>query len=155
MYELVNNINDYPQFLNWCEGASILNQSDDQITASVQINKGGLKQTSRKFSTLNTLKPFRLIEMQLLEGPFEQLSGEWRFEPLGDDAAKVFLDLKFKFKSKLLDMSLSPIFTKIANSQLDAFVARAKKIYRLKLFEILCRYLEIKNLTNFIHSLVC
>ena len=43
MYELVNNINDYPQFLNWCEGASILNQSDNQITASVQINKGGLK----------------------------------------------------------------------------------------------------------------
>ena len=126
MYELVNNINDYPQFLNWCEGASILNQSDDQITASVQINKGGLKQT---FSTLNTLKPFRLIEMQLLDGPFEQLSGEWRFEPLGENAAKVFLNLQFKFKSKLLDMSLSPIFTKIANSQLDAFVARAKKIY--------------------------
>ena len=55
--------------------------------------------------------------------------GEWRFEPLGDNAAKVFLDLKFKFKSKLLDITLSPIFTKIANSHLDAFVARAKKIY--------------------------
>ena len=126
MYELVNNINDYPQFLNWCEGASILNQSGHQITASVQINKGGLKQT---FSTVNTLEPFQLIEMQLLDGPFEQLSGEWRFEPLGENAAKVFLDLKFKFKSKLLDMSLSTIFTKIASSQLDAFVARANKIY--------------------------
>ena len=126
MYELVNNINDYPKFLNWCEGASILNQSDHQITASVQINKGGLKQT---FSTLNTLKPFRLIEMKLLDGPFEHFSGEWRFEPLGENAAKVFLNLQFKFKSKLLDMSLSPIFTKIANSQLDAFVARANKIY--------------------------
>ncbi len=126
MYELVNNINDYPQFLNWCEGASILNQSDHQITASVQINKGGLKQT---FSTLNTLKPFRLIQMQLLDGPFEQLSGEWRFEPLGENSAKVFLNLQFKFKSKLLDMSLTPIFTKISNSQLDAFVARANKIY--------------------------
>ena len=126
MYELVNNINDYPQFLNWCEGASILNQSDHQITASVQINKGGLKQT---FSTLNTLKPFRLIEMKLLDGPFEHFSGEWRFEPLGENAAKVFLNLQFKFKSKLLDMSLTPIFTKIANSQLDAFVTRANKIY--------------------------
>ena len=126
MYELVNNINDYPQFLNWCEGASILNQSDHQITASVQINKGGLKQT---FSTINTLMPFRLIEMKLLDGPFEHFSGEWRFEPLGENAAKVFLNLQFKFKSKLLDMSLTPIFTKIANSQLDAFVARANKIY--------------------------
>ena len=127
MYELVNNINNYPQFLNWCEGASILNQSDHQITASVQINKKGLKQT---FSTINTLKPFRLIEMKLLDGPFEHFSGEWCFEPLGENAAKVFLNLQFKFKSKLLDMSLTPIFTKIANSQLDAFVARAKKIYR-------------------------
>ena len=126
MYKLVNNINDSPQFLNWCEGASILNQSDHQITASVQINKGGLKQT---FSTLNTLKPFRLIEMNLLDGPFEHFSGEWCFEPLGENAAKVFLNLQFKFKSKLLDMSLTPIFTKIANSQLDAFVARANKIY--------------------------
>ena len=126
MFELVNNINDYPQFLNWCEDVSILNQSDDQITASVQINKGGLKQT---FSTENTLRPFRLIEMQLLDGPFEQLSGEWHFEPLGENATKVFLNLEFKFESKLLDMSLSSIFTKIANSQLDAFVARAKKIY--------------------------
>ena len=129
MYELVNNINDYPQFLNWCEGASILNQSDHQITASVQINKGGLKQT---FSTINTLMPFRLIEMKLLDGPFEHFSGEWRFEPLGENAAKVFLNLQFKFKSKLLDMSLTPIFTKIANSQLDAFVARANKIYSYK-----------------------
>ena len=75
------------------------------------------------------MKPFRLIEMQLLDGPFEQLSGEWRFEPLGENAVKVFFNLQFKFKSKLLDMSLSPIYTKIANSQLDAFVARAKKIY--------------------------
>jgi ribosome-associated toxin RatA of RatAB toxin-antitoxin module len=48
---------------------------------------------------------------------------------LGENGAKVFLNLEFKFESKLLDMSLSPIFTKIANSQLDAFVARAKKIY--------------------------
>jgi len=126
MYELVNNINDYPQFLNWCEGASILNQSDDQITASVQINQGGLKQS---FSTLNTLTPYKSIEMQLLDGPFDELSGEWRFETLGENASKVHLTLQFKFKSMVIDMALSPIFKSIANSQLDAFVARAKYIY--------------------------
>ena len=57
------------------------------------------------------------------------ITGMGLVSPLGNNAAKVFLDLKFKFKSKLLDITLSPIFTKIANSQLDAFVARAKKIY--------------------------
>lgn len=126
MFELVNNIDDYSQFLNWCDSSSILNQSDDQITASVEINKGGIKQT---FSTLNTLTPYQSIAMELVDGPFDELSGEWRFEPLGDNAAKIHLDLQFKFKSMLIDMALSPVFKNIANSQLDSFVARAKYIY--------------------------
>ena len=126
MFELVNNIDDYSQFLNWCDSSSILNQSDDQITASVEINKGGIKQT---FSTLNTLIPYQSIAMELVDGPFDELSGEWRFEPLGENAAKIHLDLQFKFKSKLIDMALSPVFKNIANSQLDSFVARAKYIY--------------------------
>jgi ribosome-associated toxin RatA of RatAB toxin-antitoxin module len=126
MFELVNNIDDYSQFLNWCDSSSILNQSDDQITASVEINKGGIKQT---FSTLNTLTPYQSIAMELVDGPFDELSGEWRFEPLGENAAKIHLDLQFKFKSMLIDMALSPVFKNIANSQLDSFVARAKYIY--------------------------
>jgi len=126
MFELVNNIDDYSQFLNWCDSSSILNQSDNQITASVQINQGGIKQS---FSTLNTLTPYTSIEMQLLDGPFDELSGEWRFETLGENASKVHLTLQFKFKSMLIDMALSPIFKSIANSQLDAFIARAKYIY--------------------------
>ena len=126
MFELVNNIDDYSQFLNWCDSSSILNQSDDQITASVEINKGGIKQT---FSTLNTLTPYQSIAMELVDGPFDELSGEWRFEPLGENAAKIHLDLQFKFKSMLIDMTLSPVFKNIANSQLDSFVERAKYIY--------------------------
>jgi len=126
MFELVNNIDDYSQFLNWCDSSSILNQSDNQITASVQINQGGLKQS---FSTLNTLTPYTSIEMQLLDGPFDELSGEWRFETLGENASKVHLTLQFKFKSMLIDMALSPVFKSITNSQLDAFVSRAKYIY--------------------------
>ena len=126
MFELVNNIDDYSQFLNWCDSSSILNQSDNQITASVEINKGGIKQT---FSTLNTLTPYKSIAMELVDGPFDVLSGEWRFEALGDNAAKIYLDLQFKFKSMLIDMALSPVFKNIANSQLDSFVERAKYIY--------------------------
>ena len=126
MFALVNAINDYPQFLNWCSAASILNQSEEQITASVEINKGGLK---HKFTTKNTLRAFDLIEMKLLDGPFKTLSGQWRFDVLGDKAAKVSLELQFSFKSKLMDIALSPVFTQIANSQLDAFVSRAKQVY--------------------------
>ncbi len=126
MYELVNNINDYSNFLNWCDSSSILNETSNQITASVKINKNGFKKT---FTTQNTLNPFQSIEMQLIDGPFDRLSGEWRFEPLGDSASKVYLDLEFSFKSIIADMSIAPLFKSIANSQLDAFVERAKNIY--------------------------
>ena len=126
MFELVNNINDYSNFLNWCDSSSILNETGNQITASVQINKNGFKQS---FTTNNTSMPFESIKMQLLDGPFDELSGEWRFEALGDSAAKVYLDLEFSFKSRISDMTMSPLFKSIANSQLDAFVERAKQIY--------------------------
>ena len=126
MFELVNNINDYSNFLNWCDSSSILNETGNQITASVQINKNGFKQT---FTTINTSTSYETIKMQLLDGPFDDLRGEWRFEPLGDNAAKVYLDLEFSFKSRIADMTISPLFKNIANSQLDAFIERAKNIY--------------------------
>jgi len=126
MFELVNNINDYSNYLNWCDSSSILNETGNQITASVQINKNGFKQT---FTTVNTLTPYSSIKMELLDGPFDELKGEWRFKNLGDNAAKVYLDLEFSFKSRIADMTISPLFKSIANSQLDAFVERAKHIY--------------------------
>ena len=126
MFELVNNINDYSNFLNWCDSSSILNETGNQITASVQINKNGFKQT---FTTVNTLTLYSSIKMELLDGPFDELKGEWRFKNLGDNAAKVYLDLEFSFKSRIADMTISPLFKSIANSQLDAFVERAKHIY--------------------------
>ncbi len=126
MFELVNNINDYSNFLNWCDSSSILNETGNQITASVQINKNGFKQT---FTTINTSLPYQSIQMKLLDGPFEELSGEWRFESLGDTAAKVYLELEFSFKSRIADMTMSPLFKSIANSQLDAFVERAQYMY--------------------------
>ncbi|HIC40766.1 MAG TPA: type II toxin-antitoxin system RatA family toxin [Piscirickettsiaceae bacterium] len=126
MYQLVNQVDDYPQFLNWCSSASILNQSDDQITASVSINKSAFNQS---FTTINTLTTNQRIDMQLKDGPFNHLSGAWIFTPLTSTACKVELELQFNFSSRVVDIAISPIFTSIANSQLDAFVSRAKQIY--------------------------
>ena len=64
MFDLVNAIDKYPEFLNWCSNASILNQSEEKIIASIEINKAGIKQT---FTTENHLKPFKTIKMQLLK----------------------------------------------------------------------------------------
>jgi ribosome-associated toxin RatA of RatAB toxin-antitoxin module len=126
MYQLVNRVNDYPEFLNWCSSASILNQTDDEITASVSIKKSAFNQT---FTTVNTLTINQRVDMQLKDGPFSHLSGAWIFTALSDNACKVELELEFSFSSKIVDIAISPIFTSIANSQLDAFISRAKAVY--------------------------
>jgi ribosome-associated toxin RatA of RatAB toxin-antitoxin module len=126
MYQLVNQVNNYPEFLNWCSSASILNQTDDEITASVSIKKSAFNQT---FTTVNTLTSNQRIDMKLKDGPFNHLSGAWIFTTLRDNACKVELELEFSFSSKIVDMAISPIFTSIANSQLDAFISRAKAVY--------------------------
>ncbi len=126
MYQLVNQVNQYSQFLNWCSDASILKQSNNQIIASVKINKGVFNQT---FTTINTLTPYQRIDMQLKEGLFKHLSGAWVFTKLSSNACKIELNLEFSFSSKLVDIAISPIFTSITNSQLDAFIARAKQVY--------------------------
>ena len=126
MYQLVNQVDDYPKFLNWCSDASILKQTSDHITASVEINKSGFNQS---FTTINTLTPHQRIDMQLKEGMFKQLKGAWVFTELNENACKIELTLAFSFSSKIVDLAISPIFTSIANSQLEAFVARAKAVY--------------------------
>jgi len=126
MYQLVNRVDRYPEFLDWCTSTSILNQTEDQVTASVKINKSAFNQS---FTTINKLTPNKRIDMQLKDGPFSHLSGYWKFTKLNNSACKVELQLQFDFSSKLVDVAISPIFSSIANSQLDAFVKRAKYVY--------------------------
>ncbi len=126
MYRLVNQINDYPTFLHWCSNATILNQTECQMTASVKISKGIFNQN---FTTINTLTPNQRIDITLKDGPFERLNGAWIFTRLNDKTCKIELQLAFNFSSKLMDISIAPIFTNIANSQLDNFINQAKVVY--------------------------
>ncbi len=126
MYYLVNNIKDYPLFLNWCEKSKIIMQSDVQIIASLSINKSKFRQT---FTTINNLEKYQKITMNLKDGPFKTLFGEWSFNKINDSKCKVSLKLTFSFNNKLMDFTIAPVFSQIANSQLDAFINRAKELY--------------------------
>lgn len=127
MYALVNDIESYADFLPWCSRSDILEQTEQEIKASLNIAYGSL---NKSFTTLNKLTPETKIEMQLVEGPFQQLHGEWFFTQLGDDGCKVSLELEFEFKSKLISMTMGPVFSQIANTLVDSFSERANKIYQ-------------------------
>lgn len=127
MYDLVNDINAYPEFLPWCRSSEVISETEDAIEASVEIAKGSL---NKSFSTRNLLQKNKMIEMKLLEGPFKHLEGYWRFNPLKDPTAcKVTLDLEFEFNSKLMEIAVGPIFSKIANTLVDSFSKRAISVY--------------------------
>lgn len=126
MFALVDNINAYSEFLPWCSQSLEINRSKDTVEGELTIRYGQLHKT---FTTRNLNTPESHIEMQLIEGPFKHLNGQWEFKPLGDNGCKVSLDLQFEFSNKLLDMTVGPLFSQIANSLVDAFTERAGKIY--------------------------
>lgn len=69
------------------------------------------------------------MEMELVDGPFKHLDGQWRFTALRPDACKIEFDLHYEFSSKLLEHLIGPVFSKIANSFVDAFCERAERVY--------------------------
>jgi ribosome-associated toxin RatA of RatAB toxin-antitoxin module len=126
MFALVSDIEAYPQFLPWCSGARVLSREQDEMTASIDFAVSGV---SKSFTTRNRLKPGREISMQLVEGPFSQLEGRWRFIPLGDAGSKISLFLEYDFSSKMVSLAVGPVFNKIANTLVDAFQKRAFEVY--------------------------
>jgi ribosome-associated toxin RatA of RatAB toxin-antitoxin module len=128
MYDVVIDIERYPDFLPWCAATEILEHRDDFMRASIHMRKGKL---NHAFTTRNRLVPGRQVHMELEDGPFRKLEGDWLLTSLpGDKGCKVALDLEFEFSNRLVGMLIGPVFTQIANSLVDAFCQRAHQMYR-------------------------
>ncbi len=126
MYDLVNEIERYPEFLPWCKSTEVHERSEDEVKATIELAKGGIH---KSFSTHNRMQPGKMIEIRLVEGPFSHLHGFWRFDPLGESASKVSMDMEFDFSNRLLGMAVGPVFGQIVSTLVDAFVKRAREVY--------------------------
>lgn len=129
MYVLVTDVDQYAQFLPWCDHARVVQEHSDGMTAELGISFGGVRQS---FTTRNTHVVDRVVDMKLLNGPFSRLDGHWQFLPLGDGsqrACKVELTLNYGFDSAALSKLVGSVFDKIAESLVDAFVKRAEQVY--------------------------
>lgn len=126
MYALVDDIGAYADFLPWCSQSTVLKRDAHSVEASLEIKYSKLQ---KSFATRNVNTPHQVIEMQLIDGPFKHLHGKWLFTPLGQDGTKVELQLEFEFASKMMDLTVGPVFSHIANSLVDAFTKRAKDVY--------------------------
>ena len=127
MYALVNDIEAYPDFLPWCTDASITSRNNDTLIAVVSISIGKIKKI---FITQNTMQQDSSINMKLIKGPFKKLNGEWKFQNNPDSGSIVSLKMEFEFKNKLLKYAFGSAFRVITDSLVDAFVERARIIYK-------------------------
>jgi len=126
MFSLVNDVASYPEFLPGCSDSKILDESADSMKASLLVSKAGIKQW---FTTHNELVPGKRINLQLVDGPFRSLSGEWTFSSLSEDACKIELNLEFEFSNKLAEMAFGKVFNSLASSMVAAFTDRARSVY--------------------------
>lgn len=127
MFELINDIEKYPDFLPWCTHSEVHQSTDTNMEASLTARKSGI---NFKFTTLNELIPYEEIKMRLQKGPFKRLLGIWKFQTLNKEQCKITLQMEFEFSNKLLSMALNVAFSSIIENMLDAFSKRADELYK-------------------------
>ena len=128
MFELVDRVEDYPNFLPWCGGTELKLRDEQRTVATIHIAYLGIRQS---FTTENLKTHPREMRIRLQDGPFAELEGDWSFLPLGEDACKVEFRLQYMFSSRVLETILAPVFSHITNTFVDAFVRRADEVYAL------------------------
>ncbi len=126
MFELVDRVEDYPEFLPWCGGTDLRLRDAMRTVATIHIAYLGIHQS---FTTENTKTHPGEMRIRLQDGPFSELEGDWRFIPLGEAACKIEFRLQYVFSSRLLETVLAPVFSHITTTFVDAFVRRADEVY--------------------------
>lgn len=126
LYDLVNDVASYPQFLPWCTGAELLESTPTSLRATLKVGKSGI---SQQFTTCNSMVPGESIEIRLEQGPFSALQGTWTFQALNEHACKISLDMSFEYSGPLVRATLGPLFNQAASTMVDAFCQRAKQLY--------------------------
>jgi ribosome-associated toxin RatA of RatAB toxin-antitoxin module len=126
MYNLVNDIERYPEFMHGCTAARIVSAEENVLVGELTLSRAGLRHT---FTTRNRLVPDREMSMELVEGAFRHFSATWRFKPLTESACKVSLEMQFEFTGGLVDFAMQKLFSSSANGLVDAVVERAKALY--------------------------
>lgn len=126
MFDLINDIESYPQFMTGCIGAKILERGDDWLVAKLELAKSGVKQS---FTTRNQLQPPECMTMELVDGPFKIFKGTWSFSTIDAQSCKVRFVLEYEFANFLLGLTASAMMGQLAAEQVDALCQRAKMVY--------------------------
>ena len=126
LYDLVNDIESYPEFMDGCISTKIIERTENEVLASLELGKAGLRYS---FTTRNALVPGKSMVMSLVEGPFRHFDAVWSFRSLDDSACKISLKMEFEFSSGLVDAALKHLFESTSRNLVYAVCMRAEQLY--------------------------
>ena len=126
MFNLVDDVENYPKFLPWCNQTRVEFRDDKKTVATLHINYHSVKS---HFTTENEKEIPLRMSIKLVDGPFRRLEGTWHFKALAENACKIEFQLSYEFSSKIFEKIIGSVFSQIANTFVEAFVKRADEVY--------------------------
>lgn len=126
LFDLVADVERYPEFLPWCKAARVLERGNDRITADLMI---GTRIFSEKFRSDVRLDRPRRIDVHYVSGPLSRLCNHWAFAPKGKRECELSFVVDFDFQSSLLGAAMEMLFDKALVKMVAAFENRARDLY--------------------------
>lgn len=125
LFDLVADIERYPEFLPWCVGVRVLKREGVTATAELMV---GFRMVREKFTSRVTLSPPGRVDVVYLDGPFRYLNNHWVFEPK-EGGCEIDFFIDFEFRSRILQKLMGPLFNEAVRRMVSAFEARARSLY--------------------------
>lgn len=131
MFDLVADVEHYPDFLPWCLGTRVRDRHSDAIKRDVFLADMviGFKMLRERYTSRVTLDRTALeIHVAYLDGPFKHLENRWSFRPDAEGSVIDFY-IEFEFRSKMLQSVIGRMFHEAVRVMVNAFEKRAADLY--------------------------
>jgi len=126
LFDLVADIERYPEFLPWCQSARIRKQEGNTVHADVVI---GFKMFREHFSSIDVFDRPHRIDIRYTKGPLHYLNNHWVFEAAPDGGCVIDFYIDFEFRSRVFQKVIVVLFDEALGRLLEAFETRAHAIY--------------------------
>jgi coenzyme Q-binding protein COQ10 len=127
MFDLISDVEKYPEFLPWCKSTNIYNKSNDIFYSDMEI---GFKLIKETFTSKVTLAELNKVSSEAVSGPFKKMNNIWEIEYITDKECELNLTIEFEFKSFILQNIIGKLFEKASKKMITAFEERAKQLYK-------------------------
>jgi coenzyme Q-binding protein COQ10 len=126
LFNLVADIERYPEFLPWCLAARIRKREGWTIHADLMI---GFRMVRERFTSKVELTPLHRVDVAYAEGPFKYLNNHWVFEPTPDGGCEIDFFVDFEFRNRMLQKLIEVLFHEAVRRMVSAFETRARALY--------------------------